>query len=124
MLEMFHFILFFQIWSLSSLPLPSPTPTAPTSPHLTVLWDVAGQMKSHDSRTPHDLNKMYHSQRAITCRATPTVLAAANGVMVVGLSDGRVQLYECAVKGEGCLQEFADHKAAITDMYVVSLLCV
>lgn len=64
---------------------------------------------------------LYRSKRTIQCSAPPTSLSAANGVIVVGESNGSIQLFDARLKGgkEGCLQTFSDHKGSVTDLYVV-----
>lgn len=85
------------------------------------LWDVSGRFGK--SQRAQDNTRVYRSQRTIQCSAPPTSLSAANGMLVVGESNGHAQLFDARLKGgkEGCLQMFSDHKGPITDLYVVSV---
>lgn len=84
------------------------------------VWDVSERFGR--ACQTQDNTRVYRSQRTINCVAPPTSLSAANGVIVVGQSNGGIQLFDTRLKGgtEGCLQMFSDHKGSITDLYVVS----
>jgi hypothetical protein len=83
------------------------------------LWDVSGHLGK--LQLDKDTVRVYRSQRTIKCIAPPTSLSTANGVIVVGESNGSIQLFDVRAKDE-CLQMFCDHKSSITDLYVVGEL--
>lgn len=137
-----------QVWDLAAVSIPSALEQAPpTPPHLTICtsfnqlpcWVAPGILATSNSHHParlelwdtsectvksqqsHENARVYRSQRTFQCLAPPTSLSVSNGVIVVGESDGSIQLFDAKLKGgvEGCLQTFSDHKGSITDLYVV-----
>lgn len=86
------------------------------------LWDVAGHLKKlkQEQTLDPDVN-MYNCQRTITCQAPPTALAIVNGMIVVGESSGRIELFKASLQSTsgGHLLEFLDHKGEVTDIYAV-----
>ena len=59
-----------------------------------------------------------YTPQSIGLPAPPTTIVYASGVLVMGDEEGRVRVVD-PLKGT-CLSEYRDHKAAVTDLYVVS----
>ncbi len=71
---------------------------------------------------PHGTATMYTSQRKIKCSAPPTSISVANDKIVVGEINGKIQVFDNTIQAGDVLQEFTDHKGAVTDLYVVCIL--
>ena len=91
------------------------------------LWDVGAHLEKirKSSRSVYDNTNMHQPLRTITCKFPITSLALANGFIIAGDMEGNVTVLDPSEKpstalGGACLQEFSDHKGAVTSVYAVS----
>ena len=84
------------------------------------LWGVGAHLEAVGKAGVrlNDVSTLYNPAKTVSCEVAPSVMVVSNGLLVTGNSRGTVAVIDTE---KDRTTNFNDHKAAVTDIYAVSL---